>query len=170
MAEVGAVIIVGGNIAGYTRVMTTTIALETDKGDLNWPSPWGSSCCSLPWASTWASGFCSGPAESGRESFYGIKPGSCPHLQSYNGQAVLRECSFGFDPGRTYALLGQNGSGKSTFLRIAALLEPPDTGEVRYRDNGVALPHDLPLAAGSPCCYPGSGSSTPRCSTMWPMA
>jgi tungstate transport system permease protein len=33
-AEVGAVIIVGGNIAGYTRVMTTTIALETSKGDL----------------------------------------------------------------------------------------------------------------------------------------
>jgi tungstate transport system permease protein len=32
-AEVGAVIIVGGNIAGYTRVMTTTIALETDKGE-----------------------------------------------------------------------------------------------------------------------------------------
>lgn len=33
MAEVGAVLIVGGNIAGYTRVMTTTIALEADKGD-----------------------------------------------------------------------------------------------------------------------------------------
>jgi tungstate transport system permease protein len=33
MAEVGAIIIVGGNIAGYTRVMTTTIALETDKGN-----------------------------------------------------------------------------------------------------------------------------------------
>jgi tungstate transport system permease protein len=33
MAEVGAILIVGGNIAGYTRVMTTTIALETDKGD-----------------------------------------------------------------------------------------------------------------------------------------
>ncbi|GBE05445.1 MAG TPA: ABC transporter permease subunit [Nitrospirae bacterium] len=33
MAEVGAVLIVGGNIAGYTRVMTTTIALETDKGN-----------------------------------------------------------------------------------------------------------------------------------------
>jgi tungstate transport system permease protein len=32
MAEVGAILIVGGNIAGYTRVMTTTIALETDKG------------------------------------------------------------------------------------------------------------------------------------------
>ncbi|GBD99904.1 sulfate transport system permease protein CysW [bacterium BMS3Abin07] len=33
MAEVGAVLIVGGNIAGYTRVMTTTIALEYDKGN-----------------------------------------------------------------------------------------------------------------------------------------
>ena len=33
MAEVGAVLMVGGNIAGYTRVMTTTIVLETGKGD-----------------------------------------------------------------------------------------------------------------------------------------
>ncbi len=33
-AEVGAVIIVGGNIEGYTRTMTTAIALETSKGDL----------------------------------------------------------------------------------------------------------------------------------------
>ena len=33
MAEVGAILMVGGNIAGYTRVMTTTIALETDKGN-----------------------------------------------------------------------------------------------------------------------------------------
>lgn len=33
MAEVGAILIVGGNIAGYTRVMTTTIALEADKGN-----------------------------------------------------------------------------------------------------------------------------------------
>lgn len=34
VAEVGAVIIVGGNIAHVTRVMTTAIALETSKGDL----------------------------------------------------------------------------------------------------------------------------------------
>jgi len=32
IAEVGAVLIVGGNIAGYTRVMTTSIAMETGKG------------------------------------------------------------------------------------------------------------------------------------------
>ncbi|MEE9453052.1 MAG: ABC transporter permease [Paracoccaceae bacterium] len=34
IAEVGAVLIVGGNINGLTRVMTTTIALETSKGNL----------------------------------------------------------------------------------------------------------------------------------------
>ena len=35
LAEVGAVIIVGGNIAHVSRVMTTTIAMETSKGDLS---------------------------------------------------------------------------------------------------------------------------------------
>jgi ABC-type tungstate transport system substrate-binding protein len=34
VAEVGAVMVVGGNINGVTRVMTTSIALETSKGDL----------------------------------------------------------------------------------------------------------------------------------------
>jgi tungstate transport system permease protein len=34
ISEVGAVLVVGGNIAGYTRTMTTTIVLETSKGDL----------------------------------------------------------------------------------------------------------------------------------------
>ena len=35
IAEVGAVMIVGGNISQYTRVMTTSIALETSKGNLS---------------------------------------------------------------------------------------------------------------------------------------
>jgi tungstate transport system permease protein len=34
VSEVGAIIIVGGNIAGYTRTMTTAIVLETSMGDL----------------------------------------------------------------------------------------------------------------------------------------
>ncbi|HEY3826768.1 MAG TPA: ABC transporter permease [Bryobacteraceae bacterium] len=34
-AEVGAIIIVGGNIEGFTRTMTTAIALETSRGDLS---------------------------------------------------------------------------------------------------------------------------------------
>jgi len=34
ISEVGAILIVGGNIAGYTRTMTTTVVLETSKGNL----------------------------------------------------------------------------------------------------------------------------------------
>jgi tungstate transport system permease protein len=34
VSEVGAILIVGGNIAGYTRTMTSAVALETSKGDL----------------------------------------------------------------------------------------------------------------------------------------
>ena len=34
IAEVGAILVVGGNIRGHTRTMTTAIALETQKGDL----------------------------------------------------------------------------------------------------------------------------------------
>ncbi len=34
VSEVGAVLVVGGNIAGHTRTMTTAISLETQKGDL----------------------------------------------------------------------------------------------------------------------------------------
>jgi tungstate transport system permease protein len=33
ISEVGAILIVGGNIAGYTRTMTTAIALETSEGN-----------------------------------------------------------------------------------------------------------------------------------------
>jgi tungstate transport system permease protein len=35
IAEVGAILVVGGNIRGHTRTMTTSIALETSKGDLS---------------------------------------------------------------------------------------------------------------------------------------
>ncbi len=35
VSEVGAVLVVGGNIAGFTRTMTTTITLETSKGNLD---------------------------------------------------------------------------------------------------------------------------------------
>ncbi len=65
--------------------------------------------------------------------------------KAYNSQSVLRDCTFQFESGRTYALVGSNGSGKSTFFRIAALLEPPDAGSVRYLDDGAVLPHDLQL-------------------------
>jgi tungstate transport system ATP-binding protein len=65
--------------------------------------------------------------------------------KAYNGNPVLRDCSFSFTRGLTYALQGTNGSGKSTLLRILALLERPDVGQVDYLENGLALAKNLAL-------------------------
>ena len=43
MSEVGAIIVVGGNIAGYTRTMTTAIVLETSRATCHWR--WASVSC-----------------------------------------------------------------------------------------------------------------------------
>lgn len=55
--------------------------------------------------------------------------------KSYNGNQVLQGCSWSFTENGIYLLIGANGCGKSTFLRICALIEPPDKGEVRYLDG-----------------------------------
>jgi len=65
--------------------------------------------------------------------------------KAYNGNPVLKDCSFSFTRGLTYALQGTNGSGKSTLLRLLALLESPDTGSVDYLENGAVLPKNLEL-------------------------
>ena len=58
---------------------------------------------------------------------------------------MLRDCSYAFAAGRTYAFLGPNGSGKSTLFRILALLEKADAGQVNYLENGAALGQNLEL-------------------------
>ena len=65
--------------------------------------------------------------------------------KSYNGNGVLKDCSFSFDESGIYVLTGPNGSGKSTFLRICALIESPDSGQVNYFSDGHTLNHDLTL-------------------------
>jgi tungstate transport system ATP-binding protein len=66
-------------------------------------------------------------------------------FKTYNGNPILRDCSFAFDRGRTYVLQGPNGSGKSTLFRMLALLERPDGGKISYQDNGRILEDNLAL-------------------------
>ena len=66
-------------------------------------------------------------------------------FKSYDGEPVLKDCSFTFDKKQTYVLTGKNGSGKSTLLRICALLEEPDKGELIFSDHGVPVKKDLRL-------------------------
>lgn len=65
--------------------------------------------------------------------------------KSYNGNQVLRDCAFSFSDHGIYVLTGANGCGKSTFLRICTLIEPPDIGEINYISEGIVLPKDLDL-------------------------
>jgi len=77
--------------------------------------------------------------------------------RSYNGNPILRDCSFAFASGRTYVLQGPNGSGKSTLFRALALLEKPDSGRVEYRDDGQILAADLELRRRITLVLPRTG-------------
>jgi tungstate transport system ATP-binding protein len=78
-------------------------------------------------------------------------------FKTYNGNPILRDCSFTFTGGRTYVLQGPNGSGKSTLFRILALLEKPDSGRVEYRDGGQILAADLELRRRITLVLPRTG-------------
>ncbi len=56
----------------------------------------------------------------------------------FGGKTVLRGLNFAVQPGEFVALLGPNGSGKTTFLRILASLSQASLGEVRVA--GYSLP------------------------------
>jgi ABC transport system ATP-binding/permease protein len=67
----------------------------------------------------------------------------------YGERAILDRATLGIQEGDRIGLVGRNGSGKTTFLRILAGLQSPDSGEVsKRRDLAVSyLPQDFMLAA-----------------------
>src|SRR4249920_3656576 len=67
----------------------------------------------------------------------------------YGERAVLDAATLGIEEGDRIGLVGRNGCGKTTFLRILAGLQTPDTGVVsRRRDLVVSyLPQDFMLDA-----------------------
>jgi len=65
--------------------------------------------------------------------------------KSYNGNTVLDHCSCFFDTVGTYVLTGPNGCGKSTFLRICALIEQPDRGSVTFCEEDSNLKENMDM-------------------------
>ena len=55
----------------------------------------------------------------------------------YAGQRVLDVPRVEVQAGEVLAVIGPNGAGKSTLLRVLGLLEPPTSGEVRFRGQRV---------------------------------
>jgi macrolide transport system ATP-binding/permease protein len=70
--------------------------------------------------------------------------------KGYDHRSVLSGVSVGLTPGAKVALVGANGTGKSTLLRILAGQEPPDEGTVSHSayDEIGFLPQTLPVVAG----------------------
>lgn len=58
----------------------------------------------------------------------------------YGGQAVVRGIGLTVREGEFYALIGVNGSGKSTFLKTIVGLVPAVTGSIRFAAKGGAVP------------------------------
>jgi tungstate transport system ATP-binding protein len=65
--------------------------------------------------------------------------------KSYDSRYVLRDCSVSFEQRGIHVIMGPNGCGKSTFLRICALLERPDRGNVLFTAGGEPLENSIEL-------------------------
>lgn len=57
--------------------------------------------------------------------------------KKYGNLAALTDVSITFEPGKIYGLIGENGSGKSTTLKLIAGLVKPDSGEVTVMNESV---------------------------------
>src|SRR2546427_10358866 len=80
------------------------------------------------------------------------------------GRLVLDLDTFAVPPGALIGIVGHNGSGTSTLLRLLALLEPPTEAEVRFVGNPVS-PRDarelrwrVALVEQRPMLFPGTVS------------
>ena len=154
-AEVGAIIIVGGNIDGFTRTMTTAIALETSKGDLPLAiGPRRGADRHRRLSSTRWPGCCAAPANGWRDSDARAAVRSPDPLRGCHVQRRRsddpRPRVARVQPGAPTVLIGPNGAGKTTLLRLAMGLIPPSRGRVTLGRRGEAC-----RRSGAPSCFSG---------------
>ena len=138
IAEVGAVLMVGGNIAGKTRVLTTSVVLETSVGEMNAALQLGgvllvlslvvAFCIQLLQRIHFFGGGHFGEDERDLGSFedFNIKlENLCVEKDDV---VILDSFSVELNQGEIIALMGESGSGKSTLLRKICGLEGNDSG------------------------------------------
>ena len=59
--------------------------------------------------------------------------------KKYGSKTAVNQVSLQLEPGLVYAMLGPNGSGKTTWMKMAAGLVKPTSGEILYQGNPVGV-------------------------------
>ena len=135
IAEVGAVIMVGGNIAGKTRVMTTSIVLETSKGNMEQAAVLGLLLLLLSLALVGLASMVRTRRKRTSEQLEGEAlpaptPFEGPKIRTISvvksGRTVVSDVEIELIPGTITAIVGESGAGKTTLLRALAGLEGDD--------------------------------------------
>ncbi len=57
--------------------------------------------------------------------------------KSYGRKKVLENFNMGLEEGKVYGLLGKNGEGKTTLIRMIMGIIPSDKGEIFYKDEKI---------------------------------
>ena len=132
VAEVGAVIMVGGNIAGKTRVMTTSIVLETSKGNLDEAMVLGGMLLLMSLVLVGLASFVRDWRPTTPLPVEGSEPVKYPEFSEKesitinvikDGAPLLIDVDVELEPGSIVAVVGESGAGKTTLLRALAGLE-----------------------------------------------
>ncbi len=132
IAEVGAVIMVGGNISGKTRVMTTSIVLETSKGNMEQAALLGLLLLCLSLALVALASFARTQRARKKPVLNGDQATVATPYNGENEQVVsvqkkgvrlLENITLRLRTGSIIAVVGESGAGKSTLLRSLAGLE-----------------------------------------------
>src|SRR5215210_5807943 len=65
----------------------------------------------------------------------------------FGGVVALRGAGFACEAGEIHALLGENGAGKSTMVKVLCGVHAPDAGTISLRGAAVAFRHPVEAAA-----------------------
>ena len=60
-------------------------------------------------------------------------------VKKYQSKVAVDSISLSIKSGKIYALLGPNGSGKTTFMKIAAGLVKPNSGNISFKGNPIGV-------------------------------
>ena len=142
VAEVGAVLMVGGNIAGKTRVLTTSVVLETSVGRLDVALQIGLILLIISLLIAFGLQLLQYIRYFERQSL-GLEGASSEPFEDFSiswknlvvekdGISIIKSCSLDVSGNEIVAIMGESGSGKSTLLRAMCGLERESS---RYADR-----------------------------------